>query len=431
MSEAIEDVNDSALTMEPDGEISAVIDENTAAAIRKALYTPEVRAAQHRQLWTPDSGDAGCTAELDGQRCLLIAYHDDAVDSTPHLFSLDELSDIEVDDDGDKPSIEDVKAGLQGLSGGIATAQDVENAARAEEGLPPIDQELPLDFGPFNSDAALKAIFEKSAEVRVLQADFDRKKEAAKDAKGELDIAAKALVNIIESLKNRRTQALNPTQPFLADVSGDTKAAGCPWEVAHPGQHCPICEQAKAKLITVDVNSEVHPEHAGHAAIAEAARRKTLLEPLAAQLATVNLYVEVDELAGITAEDLAQLVAYVAEPSPIPPQILARCHVAAEPGSIMQVCQRCETNLRDETNRTEDKSDWYPVDARVGFDCEAYQPRDVEGVKEPDTEAPRKPRSHAKKRANKKTAPELERHAQATEGKKRTAPKKAGKKGKR
>lgn len=326
--------------------------------------------------------------------------------------------DQEDEDEPDPPSIEDVKAGLSNLAGGIATAQDVENAARSEEGLPPRDQELPLDFGPFNSDAALKAIFEKSMEVRALQADYDDKKDAAKDAKSELDIASKALVNIIESLKNRRTQALNPTQPYLADVSGQAPAAtGCPWERDHPGQACPICVQAKAELINVDVNSEVHPEHAGHAAIAEAARVKNVLVPMQKQLEAVNVCLTIEDLQSVSTEDLAALEAYATEPSVMPPHILSKTCVAAAPGSIAQVCGTCQRLLIGVTVAESENENtvigWYPEGARVGLQ-HAVQTID-EAVGPP---APRKPRSHARKPA-KKREPEVERKAQADEGRAR------------
>lgn len=213
---------------------------------------------------------------------------------------------------------EQIKAGLSNLSGGIADSQDIENAARAEESLPPLERAGLLDFGPFNSDAALKAIFEKSAEVRELQADYERKKDLAKDAKGELDIASKALVNIIESLKNRRTQALNPSQPFLKDVSADAPSVStsrCPWERQHPGQSCPICTRAAAEDLVPALESEVHPEHEGHATVAEAARVKNVLEPLADKLRGFKIFTESIELQQLSTEDLNALIAYVDEPT--------------------------------------------------------------------------------------------------------------------
>lgn len=132
MSEAIEDVNDTPLTMEPDDEIVGVIDESTVDAIREQLEGED---------------------EPEGQSITV-------TEMTP----------------------EQIAAGLDRLSGGVATAQDVENAARAEEGLPPIEPELPLDFGPFNPDAALKSIFDKEADVSRLKAISDRKRSEANDA---------------------------------------------------------------------------------------------------------------------------------------------------------------------------------------------------------------------------------------------------------
>lgn len=322
-------------------------------------------------------------------------------------------------------TVDDIKAGLQALSGGIATSQDVENAARAEEGLAPIDQELPLDFGPFNSDAALKAIFEKSAEVRELQADYDRKKDAAKDAKSELDTAAKALVNIIESLKNRRTQALNPTQPYLRDVAGDAPSSSpCPWERDHPGQTCPVCSEAKAVNLQPALESEVHPEHEGHAATAERARVQNVLEPLRVKLEAVNLFVETAELAGLSTEDLNALESYATEPSVIPPHIFAKTCVADAPGSLMQMCTTCGMALRSEADNAAEGRGWFPEGARVGFDCAGKDVASGELVVDGATpivdEALRKPRSHAKKDGKKKAAPEMERQTQRAEGAKRS-----------
>lgn len=349
----------------------------------------------------------------------------------------EELEDVDADTDAfgaDDLSVDDIKAGLQNLSGGIATSQDVENAARAEEGLPPLEAAGLLDFGPFNPDNALKAIFEKSAEVRELQADYDRKKESASEAKKELDVASKALVNIIESLKNRRTQALNPSQPYLKDVSGDAPAPSlstsrCPWERDHPGQSCPICTAAQAKDLIPALESEVHPEHEGHAAVAEAARVKNVLEPLAAKLANVHIFVTADDLAPLSKDDLDALELYATEPSPIPPHVLVKSCVAAEPGSMIQVCQRCERILRNDVENTPERG-WYAVDVRVGLACEAALPESVQVVTsehhaeihgaEGDV-APRKPRSHAKKNKARKPAPEVERQAQTAEGRKRRA----------
>lgn len=276
---------------------------------------------------------------------------------------------------------DEIKAGLMNLSGGITTAQEVENAARSEEGLEPL---LPLDFGPFNSDAALKAIFEKSAEVRLLQADYDEKKEAASDAKKELDIAAKALVNIIESLKHRRTQALNPSQPYLADVStGATSgSSACPWERAHPGQVCPICSAAQAKDIAPALESAVHPEHEHHLETAQSAHL-LVLAPIAEKLKAVNLFVTVDDLESLPAADLAAVESYASEPTVIPPHILTRCCVAAAPGSLMQLCQRCEIRLADETDRSA-SFDWYPEGALVGFDCDKQVATTDTAVSVPD-----------------------------------------------
>lgn len=332
-----------------------------------------------------------------------------AGDEDPQTFSATDLTE------------EQIAAGLQRMSGGIATAQDVENAARAEEGLPPLEGAGLLDFGPFNSDAALKAIFEKSAEVRTLQADYDRKKEAASDAKRELDLAAKALVAIIESLKNRRSQALHPSQPYLKDVSGDAPASSaCPWELAHPGQECPVCSQAKKQLTNVDVNSEVHPEHERHAAIAEAARVKNVLIPLSEKLVAVNVYADPLELAGLSTDELNGLIAYADEPTPMPPHILVKTCVALAPGEMAQCCGTCGLVLATITT----ERGWYPEGARVGFGCKGAIDNGV-------AEAPHKPRSHAKKNRARKTAPEAERTAQAAEGKKRAAPAKKAKAAKR
>jgi hypothetical protein len=210
---------------------------------------------------------------------------------------------------------------------------------------------------------------------------------------------------------------LNPSQPFLRDVSSDAAPASstCPWERAHPGQSCPICTRANAEDLVPALESEVHPEHEGHEAIAEAARVTNVLEPLVGKLHHVNVFTDSSELQQLTTDDLNALIAYADEPTPMPPQLIARCCRAAEPGSIMQVCQNCAKVLQSANSGVAP----YPVNALVGFDCAAYRPADVApvetAVEEPKTEPTRTitPRG-SKKRARKE--PEQERAKQVTEG---------------
>lgn len=344
---------------------------------------------------------------------------DRLIDENEKRFAAEE-STMTISGDGVEPfdasgmTPEQIAAGLRGLSGGIATAQEVENAARSEEGLDPL---LPLDFGPFNPDTALKAIFEKSAEVRELQSNYETKKEAASDAKKELDIAAKALVNIIESLKHRRTQALNPTQPYLRPVDDAAAGSGCPWEREHPGQVCPICSAAQAKDIVPALESAVHPNHEQHVDTAQAAHLLTLA-PLAKKLEAVNLFVTVEDLETLSADDQMALESYTSEPTVIPPQLLARCCCAAEPGTILQVCQRDEC-VRELVEFVTEASA-YPVGALVGFQCAAYQPAAVEPFEPPVNEPPQvEPTRTIKARGSKKRAkkePEEERAKQTDAG---------------
>lgn len=426
-------MGESPLTMVPEGGVE-VLDEVT-------------RDLQVAQLFDDSEDLQRCESEQDGKQCLLVADHDatERDEPTPHLYTLPEPIDPDADDSpvSDRDGGEDddeiefigemteeqVKAGLQNLSGGVATAQDIENAARAEEGLPPLEAAGLLDFGPFNPDNALKAIFEKSAEVRELQADYERKKDLAKDAKTELDIASKALVNIIESLKNRRTQALNPSQPFLRDVSGDAAAPSmtqsrCPWEREHPGQSCPICTAANAKDLVPALESEVHPEHEGHAAIAEAARVQNVLIPLTKQLQGVNIFVTVEDLQTLSTEDLEALRSYASEPTVMPPHIITKTCIAAKPGILAQVCGTCERVLLSITDPADPDTvvGWYPDGARVGLQ---HVVQTIEQALEPPTsdEAPRKPRSHAKKNAARKVEPERERAQQTEAGRKAAAKK--------
>lgn len=379
----------------------------------------------------PDDNEIAPAAAVGDVETGIIGESMDGEDE--HEFEGTDNGEDRGDDAAGMPSIEDVKAGLQRLSGGIATAQDVENAARAEEGLPPLEPQpdLPLDFGPFNSDAALKTIFDKQTEIKALQADYDDKKEAAKEAKDELDKANRGLVGIIDSLKNRRQQALNPSQPYLADVGGTpaTFRTGCPWERNHPGQACPICSASQAVGIKHPaLESPVHPEHEAHESTAAAAHAQNVLEPLRLKLEAMNIFVIIEQLQTLVTEDLQALQAYADEPSVIPPQLLAHMCVAAAPGSIVQCCQTCDRTLRSPIDHADpDNPVWYPEGARVGFDCDAMKNvevvteerhREIHGEQpEPET---RKPRSHARKNRARKTAPETERHAQAAEGRKRS-----------
>jgi len=328
-----------------------------------------------------------------------------------------------------------VKAGLANLSGGIATAQDVENAARAEEGLPPLESAGLLDFGPFNPDAALKAIFDKSVEVDLLRSSWQRKAEDAKDAKKEYEIGSSALLNLINTFKLRRQHALNPSQPYLKDVSGDAPAPSlstsrCPWERDHPGQSCPICTAAQAKDLVPALESEVHPEHEGHAAVAESARVKNVLEPLAEKLRAVNVHATAPDLQPLSTDDLNALIAYADEPTPMPPQLIARCCRAAEPGTLLQVCQNCDRVLVEFVG----EATAYPVDALVGFECGAYRPTEVapaSRIEEPPTQSTEPVRT-IKPRGSKKTArkqPEQE-HAKQVESGRKATTKKAAKRGK-
>lgn len=412
--------------------------------------------------WTcPECKTVNATTEVDGDITVTMrackecgAVRPDSSDDEADLIA-DSNSDLDATDfDASELTTDDINAGLQNLSGGIATSQDIENAARAEEGLPPKGQsELPLDFGPFNADAALKAIFEKQAEIKTLQADYDEKKDEAKEAKSELDKANRALVAIIDALKNRRQQALNPSQPYLREVNDAAPSLGnsrCPWERDHPGQSCPICTAAQAKDITPALESAVHPENEKHAETAEAARVLKVLAPLTLELKKVNVFALPDELAALSTEDLQSLQLYVEEPSPIPPQIFAKTCRAAERGSIIQVCQSCERVLLDITAGVEP----YPVDARVGFQCGAYVAPDSETLinavadsavdlaaeEAKAEEATRKPRSHAKRNRARKTEPEQERAQQVASGRAATEkpkrrhadkPKAAKKRGKR
>lgn len=401
MSEPNGSMGESALTMEPETGAAATEESTVESTDAWTCVCGTVNDPDH----LPEDGDPDiCTS------CGASAFLQDEEDPG--------------DEDGaGTPTIDDIKAGLQNLSGGIATSQDIENAARAEEGLPPKGQsDLPLDFGPFNPDAALKAIFEKQAEIIGLQADYAEKKEWANDAKKELDKANVGLVNIIESFKKRRQQALHPSQPYLREVS-DTAApakASCPWERDHPGQDCPICSRAKAEQLVPAVESEVHPEHEGHTAVAEAARVKNVLDPLADKLVALNVFTESIELQQLTTEELTALIAYAEEPTPMPPQLVARCCRAAEPGSIVQVCLACEQVLHTGTNGGTP----YPVGALVGFNCKAYVPRTGDAPVEeavsapPATEPVRtiKPRGTAKKRSRKQ--PEQERVKQTEAGRK-------------
>lgn len=409
--------HDSALTMEPEGGVSPSVDDEA------------IRDLQIEQLFDDEVDVERCTTEEGGKQCLLVANHDADINATPHLFELPEPVDPDTDEDDDDEGFsasdlteDQIKNGLANLSGGVATSQDIENAARAEEGLPPKGQsELPLDFGPFNADAALKAIFEKNAEIKSLQADYDEKKEWASDAKKELDKANRALVAIIDSLKNRRQQALNPSQPYLREVTDAAPASSaCPWELAHPGQKCPICTAAAEKKLVPAVESEVHPEHEGHAAIAEAARVQNVLIPLQKKLVTVNLFVTIDDLQPLASEDLSALITYADEPSVMPPQLFTRTCVAAEHGTLVQICGRCERPLLSVTDESISPSavvGWYPTGARVGLQCgvvtEAGEPAT------PAAQAETEPTRTIKSRGSRKTArkePEKERARQADAG---------------
>jgi hypothetical protein len=326
-----------------------------------------------------------------------VEMYEDGIFTEELAKSAGEIAQAIQDADMVPPSIEDVKAGLDAMAGGVATAQDVENAARAEEGLPPKEPSLPLSFGgPFKADAALKAIFDKTVEITKLQLIYNERKEEAAEAKKDLDKAQTSLVNIIEAL---RQQSINPT---LQDVSG------CPWERDHPGQTCPICVEVRRVKMNPDAGSEAHPDHSGHAATAEAARVKNMLEPLTEALANVNLIATVSDLQGLSAEDLSALVSYSIEPSLIPPHVVTRCCVAAEPGTVVQQCKNCGRTLAAAT----DEEGFYNVDDLVGFEClggttQAVQ--DADAVPDPSADVEPTKKKKIKKG---RTTPEAERAAQ-------------------
>lgn len=145
------------------------------------------------------------------------------------------------------------------------------------------------------------------------------------------------------------------------------------------------------------------------------------LEPLADQLVKFNIFTESIELQQLSTDDLNALLAYVDEPTPMPPHLVTRCCVAAEPGSIMQVCQNCEKVLHTGTN----SGTPYPVNALVGFDCDNGKMREalVETIKE-SAEAPTEATRTIKPRGSKKRAkkePEQERARQADAGRKAAA----------
>lgn len=230
--------------------------------------------------------------------------------------------------------------------------------------------DLPLDFGPFNPDNALRAIFDKQIDVKRLEEDYDEKKEEASEAKKALDKGNRELTNLIESFRRQRQQALNPSQPFLRPV--DTEApvkpqSGCRLE--REGKKCHICEEARARKLQPRTDSAVHPEHQDHETVGLRAYREYELKPLQARLlaATPPVQLTLADLEIIDAPTIAEIVKWLDAPGPIPPQIFALSCIATAPGTMAQCCRTCDRVLA--TAKPNETTVWFVEGTLVGLEC--------------------------------------------------------------
>lgn len=286
-------------------------------------------------------------------------------------------------------------------------------------------------FERFNANKAMSAIIAKNIEVQAARDKHDSLKKAAAEAKKTLDQDEAALGRIISQFARAR-ETQNSPQAMLP-LNGQPAAidSNCPWERAHPGQACIVCLEATRHKLDPDVNSEVHPEHAGHEQVANDAHDAKVLIPLLPKLEAKGFHCDLMDLQALDGDELQQLLDWVDQNGIVPPAILATAHVAAAAGTIAQVCKNCDTLLAD----ANDAEGFYPEGALVGFDCDVKleqvaQDAIDEVVPDEPVEAARTPKSHAKKNAAKKREPEKERVDQVEAGKKKAAPKsKAAKKG--
>lgn len=278
---------------------------------------------------------------------------------------------------------------------------------------------LPFGDTRFNADAAIRNIGEIAAEIAELKDEWETRKSLAADAKKAYDERVESLLKIIDRYQADQVRAAH--QPTLRDVDEveTAPARGCPWEQANPGARCPIC--AAPRHEAPSTSAPEHPQHADHAAAAEA-RRVAEREQLQAALEPRQFYLTPAMLESLSDAELQTLVAWAQSPGVVPPPLMLRACVAGEPdvnSGTVQACSRCGRMLWARADK-EGRPEAYPSRALVGLECLGGA---LDGAGDPvegAAAAPEPARQSAKRGTRKKTAqhnPEAERAEQLKAGK--------------
>lgn len=311
---------------------------------------------------------------------------------------------------------------VQALAGGLV--DQAQNAAGVEalerpagetatSAAKPEQPALKFPAGQFDADAAFLAIERQNRIVKAAKSEWEDLKEQTSEARKTYDKATDTLSQLIEFHEDKKHEG--ERQPFLREV--DQETATC--EVSKMmGAPCPACASQRAKGEPADPNDPLHPAHPQHEAIAKSLLVKDAMD-LATRLQGKHFYMDAAALMLLPIGELQTLQRYSVQTGAIPPEMLTRAHVAAAAGTERQECKHCSTVLID-AKRVDLGASFYPENAAVGLDCERSQPT--------AEEASRSPKSHATKNRKKKAEPEVERQAQASEGKKKAAKESAPKK---
>lgn len=336
---------------------------------------------------------------------------------------------------------ERIKAGIEAMGGGAATPDEIEDVARNEEGLKarkPRDRALPLNSkgGRFDFIDAFEELKRLSEVVDVCEEEYEELKEKTAAAKKRYESAQDTFKTRFDDLDELREKAERQPDLYEEQERKDALASSDCQIERSTGAPCPACQSQRAKGKPAEPSEPLHPAHPQHGEIAKAlivADRNELI----AKLHEKNLYLELGELETVTAGELQALQRYANQRGPIPSEaaaeLIKRSHRAATPGTERQDCQRCGMAIVDQSDLNEGVT-FFPANAMVGIDCEgpieeAKAPAAPAKPEEPAhaantaaaDEAPRKPKSHAKKDQTKKRDPEKHAKEQKAEGAQRAA----------
>jgi hypothetical protein len=241
---------------------------------------------------------------------------------------------------------------LGNLGGGVNTADNVEEAARREEGLGdkkrvalPADANLPFPGGRFDSQKSWDNLIRQRGVVRSCERIYNDLAGQAKEARTTLEKEQTTLNTMIDVAdEKRRTDA---KQPYLKEAGDEAPTRKpCAWEREHPGRTCPICSAPTGATLPSLANGKA-PESKDHLAAAEVMLHEGLA-PLVDALRKVNIVTSTSALAVLPADDRDALAKHAAAPGVIPPAIVLTAHIAAEIDehqSVQQNCTKCGERL--------------------------------------------------------------------------------------